>query len=375
LTDPAPFIRRTEAPGTPAAPGTPGMYGPGMPGRPAPAPKPPLLRPRKVRGGVKLPAGDVAGPTAWAAQRWLRMLEQASEGAALVEGLDYARQGQTKRMGISAGRIEGSVQGRGDRPYSTTLSLGVIASDAWERVVIVMAEGSLYAAKLLAGELPPNIEDVFMPLGLKLFPAEPSEVVATCTCGQLEPGKPWCKHAVCLGYLVGHRLASEPFLMFAVRGLEGHELLERIRQRRSIAGAVSGIAPVYTQRVPGVSDLPSKPLEECLDQFWESGPSLAELDLPLAPPAVTHPLLRRLGPSPFQAQFPLVGLLASCYDVISEEALKGPAETAPQSDGDAAEAEHASDDEPGDDESGDDESGYDLGDDLGPGLDGESGNA
>ncbi len=109
--------------------------------------------------------------------------------------------------------------------------------------------------------------------------------------------------------------------MFALRGMEGRDLLERLRQRRTIAGAAGASTQVYPQRVPGVSDAPFQALEETLDKFWEAGPGLEEIDLPLSPPAVSHPLLRRLGPSPFTgAQFPLVGLLASCYDVIGQKA-------------------------------------------------------
>ena len=63
------------------------------------------------------------------------------------------------------------------------------------------------------------------------------------------------------------------------------------------------------------------PLDQDVGRFWDAGPELAEVDLQLEPPAVSKPLLRRLGPSPFdQASFPLVGLLATCYDVISERA-------------------------------------------------------
>ncbi len=297
--------------------------------------KPPLLRPRKVRGGIKVPAGDVAPATAWAAQRWLRLIEQAAEGPRLVEALDdYARAGQTKRLSFVVGRLEAAIQGRADRPYTTQISLSAFSHETWDKIVEAMAEGSLYSAKLLANELPPNIEDVFAPLGLKLFPVDPAEVKHSCTCvewRQENGGNPnifangkWCKHVCCAAYLLAQRLASEPFVIFLLRGQEGQELLERLRQRRVMAGAGLGFTPIYSQRVPGVADLSNPPLEESISQFWDAGPGLTEIDLSLAPPPVSHPLLRRLGQSPFQqAQFPLVGLLASCYEVISQQAREG----------------------------------------------------
>ncbi|MFG0282815.1 MAG: hypothetical protein ACF8R7_00190 [Phycisphaerales bacterium JB039] len=63
-------------------------------------------------------------------------------------------------------------------------------------------------------------------------------------------------------------------------------------------------------------------MEESLGDCWRS-PAPAEVDLSLRPPEVSHPLLRRLGPSPFEdGKFPLVGLLASCYEYISEVTLR-----------------------------------------------------
>lgn len=332
----------------------------------APAPKV-LLHPRRVRGGVKLTGGVVDGPTLWAAQRWLRLTEQVAQGARLSEGLEYAKLGQTKRLANLPGRIEATVQGRSDRPYTVTITLDTIPEAGWQPVVESMAEGAIYSAKLLSGELPTNIEDVFAPRGLRLFPTEPGELTVSCTCAEhlaaaqaaksspLTPPAPpqpaenssdplWCKHLCCVAYLMAHRLATEPFLMFSLRGLDGRELLERLRDRRAAAGAPPGDRqPVYVQHVAGVTDHPGAPLEEVLARFWESGPELAEVDLPLSPPPVSHPLLRRLGQSPFAAPFPLVGLLASCYDTISLAARE---EVAPSLGGGIQPASEAQDPSP-----------------------------
>lgn len=302
----------------------------GQPGVPAPRPLP--AKPRKVRGGVKLSSSFAPGDAnlGWAAQRWLRLMEQAGEGTRLVEGLDYGKLGQTRRLTISRGLIEAAVQGRADRAYTVRISFDAFGEAQWEKAVASMADSAIYAAKLLAGELPANIEDLFAPLGLKLFPSEASELRTSCTCAE---GVPWCKHVCCTSYLFASRLAAEPFVIFAARGLDAEEIRERLRERRAMAGVGTGSVPVYAQRVPGASDVQAKTLDECIDHFWESGPELRELELPLERPAVSHPLLRRLGPSPFaNASFPLVGLLASCYETISERALRRDENGAPTSD-------------------------------------------
>jgi hypothetical protein len=70
------------------------------------------------------------------------------------------------------------------------------------------------------------------------------------------------------------------------------------------------------------SQVEPPPLELCLDDFWRSGPRLAELEAKPPPQHVPHALLRRLGPSPMNGKFPMVGLLASIYDTIAESARK-----------------------------------------------------
>ncbi|MCC6950790.1 MAG: hypothetical protein IT433_05015 [Phycisphaerales bacterium] len=301
---------------------------------PRPAPRPTPMHPRRVRGGVRLSGGIVEGPTLWAAQRWMRVVEAAAPGANLTEGLEYAKLGQIKRVSVAPGRVEAAIQGRSDRPYLTQITFGRLTDSEWEHVARVMAEGAVYSAKLLAGELPSNIEDAFGPLNLRLFPGEPSHLSVSCTCADFRVASDaqaqsladprWCKHVCCLSHILAGRLANEPLLIFALRGLEGAELLERLRDQRASAAVAPGDrVPVYQQHVPGITDLPAKTLEESLATFWDAGPALDTLDLPLDRPKLSHPLLRRLGPSPLQdAPFPLVGLLASCYDVISDEALR-----------------------------------------------------
>ena len=286
-------------------------------------------KPRRVRAGIKL-MGEAPGEKSWTAQRWIRLLEQAAEGPRLVEGMEYAKLGQTKKLEVLRGLIDGIVQGRQMRPYTTQLRVAPFEHDQWQNVVETMAGQAVYAAKLLAGELPANIEDVFVPLGLKLFPTELAEVTPSCTCG--ESG--WCKHVCCIAALFAERLAGDPFLMFTLRGLESDDLLERLRQRRATttAAAAHGAVPVYVARIPGVSDQAAPALEECIDRFWETGPELREVDFPIEPPQVTHPLLRRLGPSPFppaSAKFPLVGLLATCYEIARNVALSDGVSTPP----------------------------------------------
>ncbi len=282
-----------------------------------------LVNPRRVRGGVRLKLKVGETPASWVTQRLLRVAETGAQSTIYKDGIEYARLGQTKRLTIEDTLCEGIIQGRSDKPYTATLGLEVFSVESQEQIIAAMADQVRYAAKLLAGELPSNIEDVFAPLGLKLFPAEPEDFEPKCSCPDWTAQEPWCKHTVCLTALLAERLGDDPMLIFGLRGMPGQELIDGLRQKRAVGVQGPGPSPVLHQHVPGVSDISSPPLEDAIESFWEVGSELEELDTPIAPPTVNCVLLRRLGPSPFvDAQFPLIGLMATCYQLIGESVVE-----------------------------------------------------
>lgn len=281
-----------------------------------------LTNPRRVRGGVKLKLKPDEQPVSWITQRLLRVAEDGAEGQVNREGLEYARAGQTKRLTIEGTLCEGIIQGRSDKPYKTELALSQYSAHDQEQIIHAMADQMRYAAKLLAGELPSNIEDVFAPLDLRLFPTEPTDLSPTCSCPDWKADEPWCKHAVCLTALLAERLGNEPMQVFSLHGMPGEELIDGLRQKRAIGVQGPGPAPVLVPHIQGVSDLTSPPLEDQIDTFWTLGDELNELDTPIAPPKVNCVLLRRLGPSPFVGSFPLVGLMQTCYELIGTSIIE-----------------------------------------------------
>jgi uncharacterized Zn finger protein len=332
---------------------------PGSPNVNFPArPPKPTLHPRKVVGGVRLKSKEGPDTTAWAAQRWMRLVENSAEPEQLTEGLAYAKQGQTRGLDTASGLITAKVQGRMPQAYATAVRLPTFTPEQWEAAIDAMCSQARYSASLLAGDLPADIEDVFAPLGLRLLPVDPSELAVSCTC---DVGKPFCKHVCCAMALIADRFATDRLLIFRLRGLSGDELIERIAQRRAASGgahAPDAAVPIYAPQIPGVTDTPAVPLDASLDNFWDAGPELDTLELPIEGPIVSHPMLRRLGSTPFEgwgaapaqpeqlgsapvrsraaragpppsaapstpsiAKFPLVGLLATCYDVAGRAAL------------------------------------------------------
>ena len=271
-----------------------------------------LVAPRRVRSGVKLQGRE---PRTWVGGRWLALVERLVGLKERADGRDYARRGQTVTLELVPGGIDARVQGRAARPYTTRWRIPVFDKGQWQRLIDAMAAEALYAAKLLARELPEAV-DALPALGdLRLLPRA-SEVRLECDCGRGTA----CKHAAAIGYLAAERLDEDPLKAFVLRGMVVSRLLERLaaartRQTRSVAAHAEPLMPHAIQQA-------SRPLEACLDSFWRPGPQLAELQRMPPPQHAPHALLRRLGPSPLAGRFPLVGLLASVYDTVAQEAIR-----------------------------------------------------
>lgn len=114
-------------------------------------------------------------------------------------------------------------------------SVVVVAKGAGSSPYLGGIKEAIYAAKLLTGEMPADIEDVFAAAGVSLFPDNSKDLETSCSCPD------WanpCKHVAAVYYLLGERFDADPFLIFAVRGRSKEQIIDVLRARRS-SGAAS----------------------------------------------------------------------------------------------------------------------------------------
>ncbi len=273
--------------------------------------------PRRLKHGIRFRRKENLDDLPWPAAPWTTLLCASGSADLLPEALDYARQGQTASLIVTPHGIEAAVQGREPRPYQVRIDTDVFSSSDWDRVVQIMAREALYSAKLLAGEMPPQVESPFQSLGLTLVPQSMQEVRCSCTCGSCTHTAS-CKHVLCVAALLAERLAGDPLLAFTLRGLDGQKLLERLQEARAIA--TRGIARAHSMPPVAQSASHAPPIDACLPNFWRpQGDSIVGSTPSLNEPFVPHALLKRLGQSPLGGKFPLVGLLASIYESIARE--------------------------------------------------------
>jgi uncharacterized Zn finger protein len=268
-----------------------------------------------VKGGLRLRSREGAVAGSPLARAWVERLERWVADEALRDGLEYARIGQVLTLEGRRGGLDATVQGRAARPYRANLDLPPFDETQWQLIISAMAGEAAFEARLLRGQIPPEIDRLLQTLGLSMLP-EPSTLSARCECGATMP----CKHIAAAGWLLAERLDAEPLLILSLRGLGPAALLERLRQARLMQAG--GVTAAHRDPAIPESRRPPRPLEECLDDFWRCGPELAELEHLPPPEHAPHALLRRLGPSPLKGRFPIVGLLASVYDTVAQHALR-----------------------------------------------------
>ncbi|URD52677.1 SWIM zinc finger family protein [Chroococcidiopsis sp. CCNUC1] len=166
----------------------------------------------------------------WWSQRWLDLLDSYRFKKRLERGRNYARQGNILNIKFEGSQVLARVQGTDPEPYKVSLSLEKFDDEQWGYVVETMSQKAVYAAKLLAGEMPQNIEEIFTANGLSLFPFTLSEVKSHCSCP--DKANP-CKHVAAVYYQLGDRFSEDPFVLFQLRGRTKDEVLTSLREFRS----------------------------------------------------------------------------------------------------------------------------------------------
>lgn len=275
--------------------------------------------PREVKGGIKAQTKRGGFGQSWWAKRWIAVLESFNIGARLGRGRSYARRGQVVSIAIDKGSVTAAVQGTRAKPYDVAISVKQLSGPEWGKIIKALSEQVIFAAKLLAGEMPDNIEDVFKEQKLSLFPQKLKDLETNCSCPDWSNP---CKHIAAVYYLLGEEFDRDPFLIFKLRGMDRDELVKGL-------GHASG-APKKSVKGPLVSrDKPKpaapvapEPLPEDPDLFWRSPARDKAEEKEVSIPRVPAALAKRLGSFPlWRGQEHFVESLESIYSTASPVGL------------------------------------------------------
>jgi uncharacterized Zn finger protein len=268
--------------------------------------------PRAARGGIKAHSRRGAFGGSWWARRWSAVLEGFDIASRLGRGRSYARRGQVLEIAIGKGLVRARVQGSRSDPYAVTLKVKLLAPAGWEKLGEALAREARFVAKLLAGEMPEDVESAFEAAGLSLFPQRREDLETECSCPDWSNP---CKHIAAVYYLLGEAFDRDPFLIFELRGLAREELV-------SLLGSTPvESAPTLVADTPPAT--PLEPLRAEPSAFWTGAELPADPFGEVQVPSEPAPLLKRLGPFPFwRAASPLLAALEPVYALASPRGLE-----------------------------------------------------
>lgn len=274
--------------------------------------------------------------TTWWGQRWVAALENMSSSYAgrLARGRSYARAGRVHDLAAEAGAVTGKVTGSRARPYRVFVSLVKLSDEVWDGAIAAMAGKAQFAAELLAGQMPEEIDAAFQDAGASLFPAHERDLATDCSCPD------WanpCKHLAATHYVLGEALDRDPFLLFELRGRSKAQVLEALRAARGRTTRSSAGGAESARAAAGDIAMVSLSRVRVADYDTLRAP-LPALHLSFAEPSRPGELLRQLGEpggwdgerAPAEVLGPLIQAAAAraSWLAVAEPAPEGETESA-----------------------------------------------
>jgi uncharacterized Zn finger protein len=281
----------------------------------------PASAPIAVEGGIKARSKRGAIGEQWWSRRFIAFLESSAMGGRLQRGRAYARRGQVIEFSLHAGKVSARVQGSRPQPYRVSVTVRPLTVAQWRAVEARLAGQALFRARLLAGEMPAEIEQVFADCGAPLFPEPGRDLTMSCNCPDW--GVP-CKHLAAVCYVLAEAFDDDPFAMLALRGKKRDDLLTELRGKTGTApvpppasGHPAGALTSPAQAL--LADVTAVPLADSLADFWSPGLSQARLRaLPANPVAPPDLLLRLATPPAVEVRgTPLLDVLAPAYTQLA----------------------------------------------------------
>ncbi len=222
--------------------------------------------------------------------RWEALLSSFGWGDA-GELASARRRKRVTELQTGPGGVEARVRLSDGESHAPRVSFLPLPAKVLDTAIRTMAGKARFAASLLSGRIPLDVESAFAGTGRTLLPASPMEVRLTCTC---RSGELVCPHVRILLALLGERFDRDPFLLFELRGIERGQLLCRLKRYRSSPRERKAAEQSPARTVP------REPLPEVRpDAFFRPTAPLAARRPLFSMPESGDTLLARLGPPPF----------------------------------------------------------------------------
>ncbi len=191
----------------------------------------------------------------------------------------------------SPGSLNAKVQEQPGRLLRLNLSVEQLTDEQWTEVFKSLAHRSLYLSKLLANELPVELDQVFRAAGGNLIPSSEEQLQFSCECK-----KPLatCPHVARLLTRFIDSIEQNPFILFTLRGRGKDEtLLELGRLRAKLRDEHRATSSLSTVTLP-----PIREERMSVTSFYSVPEELFHLSYNIRADEIPSAILRQLDPIP-----------------------------------------------------------------------------
>lgn len=186
------------------------------------------VRVPRFAAGIRAQESRLGAGRSWWAQAWTRRLEAMGLKGRLGRGKNYALSGQVTELKLTGPHVDAKVVGTRVDPYVITLDFRIPDDAAHDRIVAALKAEPMLIARLLADDLPMEVERLLKAEGLDLFPGGklgPGKYDMTSACSCPDYANP-CKHSTAVLLLLGEEIARRPFTLLELRGITWKELVD-----------------------------------------------------------------------------------------------------------------------------------------------------
>ena len=250
------------------------------------------------------------------AREWVKMFETFGWGPELAKGKAHSRTKNICELKVSAGTIQADLEESEQHVYHVVIKVYILPPDQWNELLNILADNAIFMAKLLIGEIPEEIDDIFHKAGISLFPKSYGSFQVYCTCD--EAGD-FCKHVAAVAYEFKAKLQEDPLSLLCLRGMDKKELFEALRERRSI------LVEEYNDRAKEFAK-EEKPHEltqnNSIENFWIGGMNKDIPTIRINSPETGDLIFNRLGePDFFEGKRDMIRQLRRDYERVLSKAL------------------------------------------------------
>ena len=182
----------------------------------------------RYAAGIRAQESRTGSGRSWWAKAWAQRLEAMGLKGRLGRGKNYALSGQVISMEIEGNRVRAAVQGSREDPYEVTINFRAPEDEARMRIIRAIRREPMLVGRLLADDLPMEIESIFRAEAYDFFPGgklAPGKYDMTTKCSCPDYANP-CKHTAASLLILGEEIARRPMTLLELRGISMEDLCD-----------------------------------------------------------------------------------------------------------------------------------------------------